>query len=48
MLDTIYKLNLDKLLPEILLSVRDVFKNISQTNKLYNDIFEETIKEKKG
>ena len=47
MLDTIYKLNLDKLLPEILLSVRDVFKNISQTNKLYNDIFEETIKEKK-
>ena len=30
-LDTIYKLHLDKLLPEIILSVRDVLKNASQT-----------------
>ncbi|UJA32838.1 SMEK domain-containing protein [Clostridium sporogenes] len=48
MLDTIYKLHIDKLLPEILLSVRDAFKNILQTNKLYNDAFVEIVREKKG
>lgn len=47
MLDTIYKLHLDKLLPEILLSVRDAFKNVSQTNKSRTDAFTEIIKEKK-
>lgn len=47
MLDTIYKLHLDKLLPEILLSVRDAFKNALQTNKSRIDAFTEIIIEKK-
>ena len=47
MLDTIYKLHLDKLLPEILLSVRDAFKNVSQTNKSSTDTFAKIVSEKK-
>ncbi|WP_238881720.1 SMEK domain-containing protein [Clostridium sp. YIM B02551] len=47
MLDTIYKLHLDKLLPEILLSVRDAFKNTPRTNKSSSDVFVEIVREKK-
>lgn len=47
MLETIYKLRLDELLPEILLSVRDAFKNIVPTNKFYSETFEGIVKEKK-
>ena len=44
MLNTIYKLHLDKLLPEILLSVRDAFKNAPQTNKSSSDVFGEIVR----
>ena len=37
-----------KLLPEILLSVRDSFTNVSQTNKSRSDVFTEIIREKKA
>lgn len=47
MLDTIYKLHLDKLLPEILLSVRDAFKNAPRTNKSSSDVFAKIVREKK-
>ncbi|WP_252249394.1 SMEK domain-containing protein [Clostridium sp. VAP23] len=46
-LDTIYKLHLDKLLPEILLSVRDLFKNVPQINKTRRDTFTEIIRKRK-
>ncbi|WP_160687102.1 SMEK domain-containing protein [Clostridium sp. C2-6-12] len=47
-LTTIYKLHLDKLLPEILLSVRDAFKNAPRTNKYSCDVFAEIVREKKA
>lgn len=47
MLNTIYKLHLDKLLPEILLSVRDAFKNALLPNKSSSDVFTEIVKEQK-
>lgn len=47
MLNTIYKLHLEKLLPEILLSVRDAFKDVSQKNKSSSDAFVEIIKNEK-
>jgi hypothetical protein len=48
MLTTIYKLHLDKLLPEILLSVRDAFKDASRINKSSSDVFAEIVREKKA
>ncbi|NOW89781.1 hypothetical protein BCD91_001804 [Clostridium beijerinckii] len=48
MLATIYKLHLDKLLPEILLSVRDAFKNAPRTNKYSCHVFAEIVREKKA
>ena len=48
MLQTIYKLHLDKLLPEILVSVRDVFKNNSRSNKSNSDMFAEIIRKEKA
>ncbi|MGL5767532.1 MAG: SMEK domain-containing protein [Sarcina sp.] len=48
MLQTIYKLHLDELLPEILLSVRDAFNNIVSKNKFYTDTFEGIVREKKN
>lgn len=48
MLNTIYKLHLEKLLPEILLSVRDAFKNAARTNKSNVDAFAEIVKKEKG
>ncbi len=48
MLNTIYKLHLDKLLPEILLSVRDAFKNAPRTNKSGSDVFIEIVRKKKA
>lgn len=47
MLDTIYKLHADKLLPEILLSVRDAFVGVLQNNKLSSDIFVGIVREKR-
>ncbi|MDD4390954.1 MAG: hypothetical protein PHW03_09215 [Eubacteriales bacterium] len=47
MLNTIYKLHLDKLLPEILLSVRDAFKNVPRTNKSRSDMFAEIVRKQK-
>lgn len=47
MLSTIYKLHLDKLLPEILLSVRVAFKNTPRTDKLSSDVFAEIIRKQK-
>lgn len=47
MLNTIYKLHLDKLLPEILLSVRDAFKNAPRTNKSSSDVFAEIVRKEK-
>lgn len=47
MLNTIYKLHLDKLLPEILLSARDAFKNVLQTNKSGSNVFAEIVKDEK-
>ncbi|WP_341876539.1 SMEK domain-containing protein [Defluviitalea saccharophila] len=47
MLNTIYKLHLDKLLPEILLSVRDAFKNVLQTSKSRFDVFAEIVMREK-
>lgn len=46
LLNTIYKLHLDKLLPDILLSVRDAFKNTLRT-KPNSDVFTEIIREEK-
>lgn len=48
MLNTIYKLHLDKLLPEILLSVRDAFKNTSRTNKSSSGVFAEIVRKEKA
>ncbi len=48
MLHTIYKLHLEKLLPEILLSVRDAFKNTSTTKLSRSDTFEETVRKEKA
>lgn len=48
MVNTIYKLHLDKLLPEILLSVRDAFKNASRTNKSRSHVFAEIVREEKA
>ena len=48
MLNTIYKLHLDKLLPEILLSVRDAFKNAPRTNKSSSDVFAEIVRKEKA
>jgi len=48
MLNTIYKLHLDKLLPEILLSVRDAFKNAPQTNNSSSDVFAEIVRKEKA
>lgn len=48
MLHTIYKLHLDKLLPEILLSVRDAFKNASLTKLLSSDTFEKIVRKEKA
>ena len=42
-LDTIYKLHLDKLLPEIILSVRDVLKNASQTKLSISNMRSEIV-----
>ena len=47
LLNTIYKLHLDKLLPEILLSVRDAFRNVLQINKSNFNVFAEIVKEQK-
>ncbi len=49
MISTINKLHLDKLLPEILLSVRDAFKNIlrADTDKVRKEEFTEIVSEKK-
>ncbi|WP_027630689.1 SMEK domain-containing protein [Ruminiclostridium cellobioparum] len=47
MLNTSYKLHLDKLLPEILLSVRDAFKNAPRTNKSSSDMFAEIVRKEK-
>ncbi|PKM73707.1 MAG: hypothetical protein CVU91_01225 [Firmicutes bacterium HGW-Firmicutes-16] len=47
MLATIYKLHLDKLLPEILLSVRDAFKNASRTDKFSSNVFAEIVRKQK-
>lgn len=48
MLNTIYKLHLDKLLPEILLSVRDTFKNAPRTNKSRSHVFAEIVREERA
>lgn len=48
MLNTIYKLHLDKLLPEILLSIRDAFKNAPRTNKPSSDVFAEIVRKEKA
>lgn len=48
MLNTIYKLHLDKLLPEILLSVRDALKNAPRTNKSSSDVFAEIVRKEKA
>ncbi|MDF2503317.1 MAG: hypothetical protein K0R06_808, partial [Clostridium sp.] len=48
MVNTIYKLHLDKLLPEILLSVRDAFKNAPRTNKSRSHVFAEIVREEKA
>ncbi len=48
MMTTIYKLHLDKLLPEILLSVRDAFKDTSRINKSSFDVFAEIVSEQKS
>lgn len=45
MLSTIYKLHLNKLLPEILLSVRDAFKSALRTNESSSDAFAEIVQE---
>ncbi|RPF47680.1 hypothetical protein EDD70_0478 [Hydrogenoanaerobacterium saccharovorans] len=49
MLDTIYKLHLDKLLPEILLSVRDVFRYTlrTETGELRKEEFAEIVRDRK-
>ena len=47
MLRIIYKLHLDKLLPEILLSVRDAFKNASLVRLSSSDTFEEIMRKEK-
>ena len=47
MLNTIYKLHLEKLLPEILLSVRDSFMNAPRTNISRSDIFAEIVRKEK-
>ncbi len=47
MLHTIYKLHLDKLMPEILLSVRDAFKNASRINKSRYIVFAEIVRKEK-
>jgi len=48
MLDTKYKLHLDKLLPEILLSVRDAFKYTLLTKKSRSGMFSEVIREQRS
>lgn len=47
MLSTIYKLHLDKLLPEIILSIRDAFKNAPRTDNLSSDVFAEIVTKQK-
>lgn len=47
MLDTISKLHVNKLLPEILFSVRNVFFDISKNDKLGSDKFVEVIRDKR-
>ncbi len=44
MLNTIYKLHLNKLLPEVLLSVRDAFKSALRTKLFSPAMFEEVIR----
>lgn len=47
MLHTIFKLHLNKLLPEILLSVRDAFKNASLIKLSSSNTFEEIVRKEK-
>ncbi len=47
MLNTIFKLHTDKLLPEILLSVRDAFMNAPRTNRSGSDVFGEIVRKEK-